>query len=206
MNVRSHSRHLARGAPLMAWPFLRMRSLPHRRHVCTMVVESTRKHRPRFPGLQPRGKHYPVVFDVVQSGYRQWLFPAGGLFVIVLALRDLFVRRRFLTKIQLYAFRIGLGLSLPWMLLTFGLTFGDYKLLSSELRSGRCQVTEGIVTDFHPMPYTGLKTNGLWSTANGLNIQITKSLLGSNRPHHMVAPCIKASKYASIMSEMRSLD
>ena len=61
MNVRSHSRHLARGAPLMAWPFLRRRSLPHRRHVCTMVVESIRKHRPRFPGLQQRGKHYPIL-------------------------------------------------------------------------------------------------------------------------------------------------
>ena len=52
---------------------------------------------------------YTVVFDVVQSGYRQWWFAATGLFVTALILRDLFVRRKILTKIQLNAFRIGLG-------------------------------------------------------------------------------------------------
>ena len=114
---------------------------------------------------------YTVVFDVVQSGYRQWWFAATGLFVTALILRDLFVRRKILTKIQLNAFRIGLGLFLFWTLLAFGGTFGDYERLSSALRSGRCQVTEGSVTDFHPKPYNGGQNE--WFVVNGERFKYT---------------------------------
>ena len=49
MNVRPHSRHLARCAPLMAWPFLRKCSLPQWQHSWTTVAESISQHRQAQP-------------------------------------------------------------------------------------------------------------------------------------------------------------
>ena len=71
MKVRSQSRHLARCAPLMAWPFLRMRSLPQRAQTCTMVVESIPNHDLWSACPQPRGKHYPkfITPSLVAAGW-----------------------------------------------------------------------------------------------------------------------------------------
>jgi len=47
--VRPQARHLARCAPLLAWSFLRKRSLPHRRQAWSIVVESITEHRTTRP-------------------------------------------------------------------------------------------------------------------------------------------------------------
>ena len=44
-----------------------------------------------------------------------------------------------------------------WTLLSLALTATDYFGLASDLRHGRCEVVEGIVEQFDPMPYEGHK-------------------------------------------------
>lgn len=99
--------------------------------------------------------NYTVVFDVLSSGYRQWWFPALGLLFVAIGTALLLVRRRFpsgLAQVLPYFF---LTFSILWTTIVFVVTFGDYRSLSSALRERRCQVVEGMITDFNPMPYSG---------------------------------------------------
>ena len=66
---------------------------------------------------------------------------------------ELFIRRKFYTGVRLFHARFGFGFSLFWTAAALVGTFSDYHQLSSELREGRCDIVEGIVTDFHPMPF-----------------------------------------------------
>ena len=48
-----------------------------------------------------------------------------------------------------------LGFAILWTLTTFLITVRDYLRLASALREGRCEIVEGEVTKFHPMPAEG---------------------------------------------------
>jgi len=98
---------------------------------------------------------YSVVFDVIESGYRQWWFAASG-FVFIAVGVVLVAFRRFLAPRNATWFPFAfLGFAIIWTVFSFGLTFRDYYSLASALRDHRCAVTEGIVSEFHPMPSTG---------------------------------------------------
>ena len=98
---------------------------------------------------------YTTVFDVGQSGYRQWSFPAHGLLFVVVGAGLVLFRRRLRSRMPSFFPFVFLGFALFWTFIAFVSTSGGYSALSSALREDRCSVVEGVVSDFHPMPYTG---------------------------------------------------
>jgi hypothetical protein len=48
-----------------------------------------------------------------------------------------------------------LGFAIAWTLFGFVGTSRDYSGLASDFREGRCEVTEGAVSEFHPMRHSG---------------------------------------------------
>ena len=108
---------------------------------------------------------YTTVFDVGQSGYRQWSFPAFGLIFVTLGIGSVVFRRQLRSRMApLFPF-VFLGFALFWTLAAFVGTVSDYWSLSSALREDRCIVVEGVVSDFHPMPYTGHQNE--WFVVDG---------------------------------------
>ena len=100
---------------------------------------------------------YTTVFDVAQSGYRQWPFAAFGLIFVAIGSGKVFFRQRLRRGTHRFFSFAYLGFAISWTLVVFVGTATDYSGLVSDLRGGRCEVTEGIVTDFDPMPYMGHK-------------------------------------------------
>jgi hypothetical protein len=88
---------------------------------------------------------YNVVFDVAESGYRQWCFPAFGL---------IFVAAAFRAPIRTPGLRRGFYIVFAalWTILAFGGTLADYLNLSADLRNGRCSVVEGVVSEYRQLP------------------------------------------------------
>lgn len=97
---------------------------------------------------------YTVVFDALQSGYRNWWFPAFGL-VFVLTGSRMLARRKALSSWERGFSAVFLGFALLWTLSVLLLTGGDHLKLAAALREGRCAVAEGIVADFQAMPASG---------------------------------------------------
>jgi hypothetical protein len=48
-----------------------------------------------------------------------------------------------------------LGFAVFWTVTAFASTAGSYFVLAYALRGGHCEAVEGVVSDFHPMQYTG---------------------------------------------------
>lgn len=94
---------------------------------------------------------YTVIFDVSQSGYRNWWFPACGLIFVVIG-SALFRFRHQLTPDTPKLSYFFLGFGIFWTIVTFAVTAGDYSSLASALREGRCEVITGEVTQFRTMP------------------------------------------------------
>jgi len=98
---------------------------------------------------------YRVVFDLYQKGY-DWWFPACGVpFMILGGMFVWFGRRRDQPRSRRlfgYAF---VGFACLWSGVVFSSTFREYVALHSAYRHSHFSVVEGLVTDFHPMPYTG---------------------------------------------------
>jgi hypothetical protein len=98
---------------------------------------------------------YTVVFDVAQSGYRHGGFAASGLLVMCGALAVSAYRRLHGQDTPRLLVLLFCVFGPLWTIAVFGLTFSDYRSLSSALRDGRCAVVEGTISSFHPMPYSG---------------------------------------------------
>jgi len=98
---------------------------------------------------------YNVVFDVSQSGFRQWPFAAFGLIFVAIGTALVVFRRRLPARTHRFFPFVFLGFAVVWTLFAFVGTLRDYSDLASAFRKGRCEVTEGVVSDFHPMPYSG---------------------------------------------------
>jgi hypothetical protein len=105
--------------------------------------------------------NYTTVFDVTQSGYRQWWFPAFGLIPIVVGLALPFLMRigffRRSPWMESWFPALFVGFAIFWTLGALALTASDYFRLAAGLRHGRCEVVEGVVEQFDPMPYAGHK-------------------------------------------------
>ena len=98
---------------------------------------------------------YNVIFDVSQSGYRQWPFAALGLIFVAIGTGLVLFRRSLPARtFKFFPFAF-LGFAVVWTLFALVCTSREYSGLASAIREGRCEVTEGIVSDFHPMPFSG---------------------------------------------------
>src|SRR5258708_4338587 len=69
---------------------------------------------------------YSVIFDVAQSGYRQWWFPAIGLIPIAVGIVFVIYRRRRWPTFLPFWF----GFAILWTSVTFVGTFSDYRSLA----------------------------------------------------------------------------
>jgi len=97
---------------------------------------------------------YQTVFDISSSGYKSWSFPAYGLvFVAVGAI--LMLSRHSIPKKRANSGTWVFAFALVWSMLTFGLTYYEYRSLTSALESGRTESVAGVVSNFTPMPASG---------------------------------------------------
>jgi hypothetical protein len=103
--------------------------------------------------------NFTVVFDVTQQGYRDWTFPAFGLIFVAIGIgvlvHDHYRGVRKSTALRRFFPYFYLGFALIWTTVTFATTFTDYIRLRNAVRSGRCEIVEGTIADFVPMPYQG---------------------------------------------------
>lgn len=109
---------------------------------------------------------YETVFEITSKPF-EWWYPAFGLIFVVLGIGFIkFGPTRDRNK-KAKSFR--LNFTIPpkllgwffvifasfWTLVAFGGMYYSYRKLVQAYRTGRYSVVEGIVEDFHPMPYEG---------------------------------------------------
>lgn len=98
---------------------------------------------------------YNVVFDVIQSGHRNWPGPVFGLIFVAIGVCLVYFRSSDAPRARSW-FSFGfLGFAIVWTLVVLVGTVADYLTLAAALRDGRCEVVEGVVSEFHPMPESG---------------------------------------------------
>lgn len=98
---------------------------------------------------------YVTIFDIRQSGFSHWW--ALGLIPIACGLIMLFLRARSRSLVGRVLPFVSIVFGLFWTLATLASTAIHHFGLASDLRNGRCEVVEGVVTQFDPMPYQGHK-------------------------------------------------
>jgi hypothetical protein len=97
---------------------------------------------------------YNVAFDVAQTGSRHLWFLAPSVFFLALGV-ILFVFRKRASGVGKFFAYMMLPFAAFWTLASSCSLLAGYSSLASALRSGRCQVAEGEITQFHPMPAQG---------------------------------------------------
>jgi hypothetical protein len=109
--------------------------------------------------------HFVKVFDVLDSGYRDWTFPAFGLIFVAIGTVIFFFpkilkalgipylnsKSRWQTVFRFFF----LGFALFWTTLAFFTTYGEHLRHQALARDNRCRVVEGPVENFVPMPVAG---------------------------------------------------
>ena len=109
--------------------------------------------------------HFVKVFDVLDSGYRDWTFPAFGLIFVAIGTVIFFFpkilkalgipylnsKSRWQTVFRFFF----LGFALFWTTLAFSTTYGEHLRHQALARDNRCRVVEGPVENFVPMPVAG---------------------------------------------------
>jgi hypothetical protein len=111
------------------------------------------------------GERFVKVFDVVDSGFKDWAFPAFGLiFVaigIVIAIFPNIVRAVGIPYLNVrskahtilgYCFA---GFAILWTVTSFDATYTEYRRHKTLAEENRCRLVEGPVEHFLPMPYGG---------------------------------------------------
>ncbi|MDB6149833.1 MAG: hypothetical protein JWQ44_1281 [Chthoniobacter sp.] len=98
---------------------------------------------------------YTVIFDVSESGYRHWWFPSVGLIFVVIGSVLFRFRHQLGHRTPEFLPYLFLGFSILWTVFALVVTAAGHSHLSAALREGRCEVVEGIVTEFQPMPTIG---------------------------------------------------
>ncbi len=93
---------------------------------------------------------YITVYDVGQSWFRHWWFPASGLVFLVIGLLMFTFRDNIRSR-----FGRGFAVLLPvsaaaWTLAALAIVATEYFGLAFDLRHGRCEVIEGVVMQFEP--------------------------------------------------------
>jgi hypothetical protein len=109
--------------------------------------------------------HFVKVFDVLDSGFKDWQFSAFGLIFVAIG-AVLFFAPRFIqaTGIPFMDFKsktswlyryFFLGFAILWTVSAFLGTFTSYLKHKALVRDNKCKVVEGPVENFVPMPVTG---------------------------------------------------
>lgn len=101
------------------------------------------------------------MFDVVQVGYQQWEYVRGGLLSTLLAVIILIVAmmlKKKPTRLNWFDWLmfVVIAFGVLWSSIAWRDTHNAYVTLRKDLVSGRCQVIEGIVEDFHPVTPGGV--------------------------------------------------
>ena len=119
----------------------------------------------RVDNAELAADHFVKVFDVLDSGFRNWTFSAFGLIFVAVGIVILFfpnmmratgipylnVQSGFQTFFR-YSF---IGFAILWTSISFFATYSQHlrhKVLAEE---NRCRIVEGPVEHFVPMPYAG---------------------------------------------------
>ena len=109
--------------------------------------------------------HFVKVFDVLDSGFRTWTFPAFGLIfvavgIVIFAFPTIIKMtgipylniRSWSQAIFRYSF---LGFAVLWTAITFLATYSEHVRHRALAQENRCRIVEGPVEHFVPMPYNG---------------------------------------------------
>jgi hypothetical protein len=106
--------------------------------------------------------NFTLIFDVANAGYRQWTFLGIGLgltvigsLLIVYQLYRPPSKRGSYKRLFPYLFT---AFALVWTLAVFTGTYWDYLRLRSASRNGSCEIVQGTITNFVPMPKEGHAT------------------------------------------------
>ena len=99
--------------------------------------------------------NYVVVFDAAQNGYRPGVGLLIGSIFVCIGTVFFLCRRSFRGVLKVWFPIFFFGFSVSWTIAFLALTWTDYYKLSSALSESRCQVVEGTITQFHPMPVGG---------------------------------------------------
>jgi hypothetical protein len=108
------------------------------------------------------------VFDVVDAGFREWIFSLFGLMpiavgVIILAFRRI-IRAAGVPDLEFKGFLSWpsrafpfafIGFGILWAAVTFFPMYAEYQSHKELAQQNRCRVVEGPVQNFVPMPYGG---------------------------------------------------
>jgi hypothetical protein len=96
---------------------------------------------------------FQTAFDIAHEGYGAWWFPAIGLVLVLVS--GLFVLNPTLAILlgiwgrpkKLFSW-VFLGFSVLWTVMTFGITYREYRAAATALKEGRYLVAEGLVENF----------------------------------------------------------
>lgn len=126
--------------------------------------------------------NYVTVFDISKQQF-EWWWPAIGLLILALGIVCIkFVSRwpsQKNTKI------------IGWVMMVFGpiftiVVYNSQTSVWADWRSaydrGAYSTVEGVVHDFKPMPYEGIRTNAFGSKIKSFATRITSSNPGSANP------------------------
>jgi hypothetical protein len=109
--------------------------------------------------------NFVKVFDVLDSGFRTWTFPAFGLIFVAIGLVIVLFpkiinalgipNRNFIPKLNaVYRYSV-LGFAILWTVAVFYGTYSQYLRHKALVQQNGCRVVEGSVEHFVPMPYNG---------------------------------------------------
>jgi hypothetical protein len=101
--------------------------------------------------------HFDVIFDVTQEGVGNLWWLLAGLPLILVAVVLTRLRRQLKSTIPALIAWVAAVPSFLWILVTGVSLITSAAGLSNALRSGKCEVTEGLITELDPMPYGGHK-------------------------------------------------
>ena len=105
---------------------------------------------------------FRTVFDVEQKGYAAWWAPVAGVVLTIGCGLFALGRRWLYLKVLRNIPLLLAGFCAVWTVSVFFLTYFRHASLSAALREGRCEITEGEVSHFHPMPAGGRRGDGIF--------------------------------------------
>jgi hypothetical protein len=108
--------------------------------------------------------HYVEVFNIASSGYKGYHFASTSFLLFCFSASAYFLNRISGIFTMVYSKRVvGIFfaffscLMLMVSIFSFFSSYGEYRDLKNQLLSGKCDVVEGVVTDFQAAPYSGHK-------------------------------------------------
>ncbi len=109
--------------------------------------------------------NFTKVFDVLDSGFKNWWFPVFGLIFVVVGLVIFFEPKvvsktgishlNFQSKWQTFFRYFFLGFAILWTSIAFYSTCSSHRRRKTLVEEGACLIVEGPVENFVPMPYAG---------------------------------------------------